>query len=175
MIIKYKKSINVITVVASIAVFGCQNVDVQWYKTGTYSFYASNNVQHSELFFNDNSTFNVSKISNLDSINKKEKGRWFVEKPFDLDENGNESDYSVLIEWNNCYFENCSWTECIAGCIYLNNECDVFSNSEDILFKNLSGLGMFLRFYESGRDYFAELVFTPSGYESMFYTFVLNV
>lgn len=79
MIIKYKKSINVITVVASIALFGCQNVDVQWYKTGTYSFYASNNVQHSELFFNDNSTFNISKISNIDSINKKEKGRWFVE------------------------------------------------------------------------------------------------
>ena len=76
---------------------------------------------------------------------------------------------------NNCYFENCSWIECIAGCIYLNNESDVFSNSEDILFKNLSGLAIFLRFYESGRNYFAELAFTPSGYESMFYTFVLNV
>ena len=62
--------------------------------------------------------------------------------------NGKEPVTSInTIKIDNCYFENCSWTECIAGCIYLNNECDVFSNSEDILFKNLSGLAMFLRFY----------------------------
>lgn len=172
---KVKKVVICCLLVTSFSLSSCQNPDVQWYKTGTYTFYASNNVQHSELFFNDDSSFNIRKISNVDSINKKEKGRWFVKNSFVDDQNGNEADYSILIEWNNCYFENCSWTECIADSIYLNNVCDVFSNSEDILFKNLSGLAMFLRFYESSGDYFAELAFTPSKYETMFYTFILNV
>lgn len=161
-----------VILIMTFSLYGCKNYDVEPFYDGIYTVKTINGIDDEDIF-NQNTTIEIShELLSYEVDYRNDIGTWHHMSLY-------LSDDVYLIHyhltWNNCYFENCSGTECIAGCIYLNNECDVFSNSEDILFKNLSGLGMFLRFYESGRDYFAELAFTPSGYESMFYTFVLNV